>query len=97
MSEVLLLVSIFGYTYTSKSLKSYTYIHIPKLIAFANQGLNRKFAFFYLGAFVHVQERRSTSREGSVVSMGKERARSRCCADGAPAAQSAASKGLRST
>jgi hypothetical protein len=36
----------FGYTYTTKSLKSYTYTHIPKLIEFANQGLNRKFAFF---------------------------------------------------
>jgi hypothetical protein len=47
-----------------RNLKSYTYTHIPKLIEFANQGLNRKFAFFYLGAFVHVQEW-STSREGS--------------------------------
>jgi hypothetical protein len=56
----------FGYTYTSKSLKSYTYTHIPKLIEFATQGLNRKFAFFYLGPFVHAHEWRSTSRDGSV-------------------------------
>jgi L-aminopeptidase/D-esterase-like protein len=41
------------------------YTHIPKLIEFANQGLNRIFAFFYLGAFDHAQEWWSTSREGS--------------------------------
>jgi hypothetical protein len=41
------------------------YTHIPKLIEFATQGLNRKFAFFYLGAFIHAHEWRSTSKEGS--------------------------------
>jgi hypothetical protein len=42
------------------------YTHIPKLIEFATRGLNHKFAFFYLGAFVHEHEWKSTSREGSV-------------------------------
>jgi hypothetical protein len=48
-----------------ESLKSYTYTHIPKSIEFANQGLNRKFAFFYLRVFVHAQEWWLTSRKGS--------------------------------
>jgi hypothetical protein len=51
-----------------RNLKSYTYTHIPKLIEFANKGLNCKIAFFYLGAFVHVHEWRSM---GSVISVGR--------------------------
>jgi hypothetical protein len=95
-----------------KIIKSYTYpkycrgvrfwlpvyieiskLKIPKLIEFTNQVLNRKIAFFCLGAFVPAQEWRLM---GSVVSAGRERARSSVSADGALAARSVASKGVRS-
>jgi hypothetical protein len=38
-------------------------LKIPKLIKFTNQGLNRKFAFFYLGALAQAQGTRRAGRE----------------------------------
>jgi hypothetical protein len=65
ISEILLQGSILAIRIHRNLFSTISKLKIPKLIKFTNQGLNRKFVFFYLGALAQAQGNGGRRTRGS--------------------------------